>query len=439
MAQSPSGGQVHADDSDGDALRVSPEAARSPAPDPYNPQVFWQILCLTKDLPRSRICSYLGFSTTVQMRTWEESDPVRWEHIRTLTSPSTVDCIIKCKVYDTNVMRTICNDGGAPANVVAYIESLKPWTACTDDDVDFKRNAIAVATISNHKIAPAQATLRFTMAVVWLIRKSAAQFRESGYFNTPYFWYAPEDVNRAHWYLTNLRYHPEDRLVELTKSAPPVRPVGKGKDAGLASLHNSVSEGEWAGRFLRKDIVANQEKIPEDQDQKTSSWGRYIGGKGEKTGQWRNKAEIRSEDIAAQLLRIRTWSYNTYTFSNPTNETELDRLMDLARLHTKPQTRNMDVYRSACMEVELFVWAKSHPHILDDRFKDTFADFKLLLSWLHARDIAVGDDEGVAGRMEEAVMAVVAADRGRYNGKKAEVKEMVYMADLGMGEVLAGC
>jgi len=61
------------------------------------------------------------------------------------------------------------------------------------------------------------------------------------------------------------------------------------------------------------------------------------------------------------------------------------------------------------------------------------------LSWLHARDIAVGDDERVAGRMEEAVMAVVAADRGGYNGKKAEVKEMVYMADLGMGEVFTGC
>jgi len=185
--------------------------------------------------------------------------------------------------------------------------------------------------------------------------------------------------------------------------------------------------------------LKKQEETPEEQEPRTDRWGNRTDKRDKKTGQWRNKAEIRSEDIAAQLLRLRTWSYNTYTFSNPTDETELDRLMSLARLHTKPTTRNLDVYSSACMDVELFVWAKSHPHILDDRFKDTFADFKLLLSWLHARDIAVGDDEGVAGRMEEAVMAVVAADRGGYNGKKAEVKEMVYMADLGMGEGLAGC
>ncbi|KAI4912221.1 uncharacterized protein J4E92_010072 [Alternaria infectoria] len=367
------------------------------------------------------------------MRTWEESDPKRWGYIKTLSS------LTHIRIDLTDVLRIICNDGGALATVAAYIESLEPWVWHVDDREDFKHHTITVGATSRLGAGPPPVLLRVVMAIVWLIRSSPAQFRGSGTFDTPYFWYAPEDVSRAYWYLNNLRRNPRERQREGTKSAQLARPMRTGADAGLSSLHNSVSEGEWAGRFLRKDIVSKQETTPEKQSEHTVRRGEKINRWGEKTGQWRNKAEIRSEDIAAQLLRIRTWSYNTFTFSNPTNETELDRLMDLARLHTKPTTRNLDVYRSACIDVELFVWAKSHPHILDDRSRDTFADFKLLLSWLHARDLAVGDHEGVAGRMEEAVMAVVAADRGVYNSRKAEVKEMVYMADLGMGEGLAVC
>ena len=335
MAQSPSGGQVHADDGDGDALRVTPEAARSPEPliepavvkirgpsrvftfDPHDNQVRWQILCRTQEPERLRNCSYLGFSTTGQMRTWEESDPVRWKYIKTISSAP----IVHCKVIHTDVMRIICNDGGAPASAVAYIESLKPWVLCSDGNEDFKQNVLAVSVISKTQVGPAQATLRVAMGIVWLIRKSAAQFPDSGYFNTPYFWYAPEDVNRALKYLSNLRIHPEERKLEGTQPDRLAKQVRQGKDMGLASPHNSVSEGEWAGRFLRKDIVANQEETPEEQEPKTDRWSNRTDKRDKKTGQWRNKAEIRSEDIAAQLLRIRTWSYNTYTFSNPTDET----------------------------------------------------------------------------------------------------------------------
>ena len=409
------------------------KASRVTSWDPQGNRVGWQILCLGEDFGRRRICGYLCFSDTAQMRIWEESDPKRWKYIRTLSS------LTRIRIDLTDVLRIICNDGGALATVAAYMESLEPWVCHVVDHEDFKHHTVTVGATSRIGVGPPHPILRVVMAIVWLIRSSPAQFRGSGTFDTPYFWYAPEDVSRAYWYLNNLRCNPHERGREGTKSAQLARQPRTGTDAGLSSLHNSVSEGEWAGRFLRKDIVSKQEKIPEKQSEHTVRRGEKTNRWGEKTGQWRNKAEIRSEDIAVQLLRLRTWSYNTYSFSNPTDETELDRLMDLARLHTKPQTRNLDVYRSACMEVELFVWAKSHPHILNDRSKDTFADFKVLLSWLHARDIAVGDDQGVAGLIEEAVKAVVAADRGGYNGKKAEVKEMVYMADLGMGEVFTGC
>ncbi|KAI4653456.1 hypothetical protein J4E93_001222 [Alternaria ventricosa] len=409
------------------------QASRVTTWDPQGNGVGWQILCLGASFGRRKICGYLCFSDTAQMRTWEESDPKRWEYIESLSS------LTRAKIELTDVLRIICNDGGALATTVAaYMDSLEPWVWHKDDNKVFRLHTVTVAAMTQINVGLPHLILRVGMAIVWLIRSSPAQFRGSGTFNTPYFWYAPEDVSRAYWYLNNLRCNPREREREGTKPAKIARPMRMGTDAGLSSLHNSVSEGEWAGRFLRKDIVSKQERISEKQSEHTVRRGVKINRWGDKTGQWRNKAEIRSEDMAAQLLRLRTWSYNTYSFDNITDETELDRLMDLARVHTKPQTRNLDVYRSACMEVELFVWAKSHPSILDDRSKDTFADFKTLLVWLHARDIAVGDDEGVAGLMEDAVKAVVAADRGGYNGKKAAVKEMVYMADLGMGEVSTG-
>jgi hypothetical protein len=113
--------------------------------------------------------------------------------------------------------------------------------------------------------------------------------------------------------------------------------------------------------------------------------------------------------------------------------------MTLARLHTNPLVRNMDVYRVACMTVELFVWTKAHPGLLHDKVKDMFADFKVLLAWLRGRRMAVGDDGGgVALVLEDAVRAVADGDRGVYNRKKAEVKEMVYGAEFGGAVVGTG-
>ena len=233
--------------------------------DPHNGRTGWQVLCLTKNFVRPRICGYLGFPCTSHLRDWEESNPERWAYIKAVTSPDVF------KVLVADVMRIICNDGGASANVLAYMEGLDYWKWHTHVNTDFIRHTSTVATLSKTTINFAQATLRVAMTVVWLIRTSPAQFLWSGRFNTPYFWYAPEDVNCAFEYLRNLRQQPQNREREGLFPRQLAWPVKQGVDAGLASLHNSVSEGEWAGRFPRNDIVLGQKESSKEQGEQVDN------------------------------------------------------------------------------------------------------------------------------------------------------------------------
>jgi hypothetical protein len=232
--------------------------------------------------------------------------------------------------------------------------------------------------------------------------------------------------------------------LQPTKSAKQIK---KGEGVGLASLHNSVSKGEWADRFLRTDIIALQKKTKDQQkdkpaelDNKPAELDNKPAEPDNKPAEPDNKADTQGDNMRAQLVRLRTWSYNTYLFATPASETELDRLMTLARLHTNPLNRNMDGYRVACMNVEVFVWTMAHPGLLHDKVKDMFADFKVLVAWLRGRGMAVGDDGGggVARVLEDAVRAVADGDRGVYHGKKAVVKEMVFGAEFGGVVVGAG-
>ena len=135
--------------------------------------------------------------------------------------------------------------------------------------------------------------------------------------------------------------------------------------------------------------------------------------------------ETQGDEMREQLFRLRMWSYTTLSFLKDPDESKLDRLMNIARLHTTPQDRNMDVYWSALMDVAIFVWTKAHQSILHDRVKDMFTDFKLLLRWLHDRRFAPGDDEGLAALLEDAVKAIAADDRFNYSRKKSRVKNGV--------------
>jgi hypothetical protein len=397
--------------------------------DPNDKRTGWQVLCLTLQFMRRAICGYLGFSDTSQMRKWEVSDLQRWEYTKTLTT----EYDLKVKVLITDVMRIICNSGGLAAEVLEYIETLEPWTLCSNENIDFTRNATKVALTRQPAVGSSYAVLRVASAIVWLIRSSPVPFPESGRFDTPYFWYAPEDVNRAFHYLNNLRFYPDDRQMEDLQPIKLEKQIKKGEGVGLASLHNSVSEGEWAGRFLRRDITVQQKNNTDQQKDKPAEVDN-------KPAEPDNKADNQGNDMRAQLVRLRTWSYNTHLFTTTASETELDRLMTLARLHTNPLNRNMDGYRVACMNVEVFVWTMAHPGLLHDKVKDMFADFKVLVAWLRGRGMAVGDDGGggVARVLEDAVRAVADGDRGVYHGKKAVVKEMVFGAEFGGVVVGAG-
>jgi len=310
------------------------------------------------------------------------------------------------------------------------MEGLDYWKWHTHVNTDFIRHTSTVATLSKTTINFAQVTLRVAMAVVWLIRTSPAQFNWSGRFNTPYFWYAPEDVNCAFEYLRNLRQQPQNREREGLYPHQLAWSVKQGVDAGLASLHNSVSEGEWAGRYSRNDIVTIQEEALEDQREKADDQHENPDEQGERPDLHTENAETQGDDMREQLFRLRMWSYNTLSFLKDPDESELDRLMNIARLHTRPQDRNMDVYRLALMDVAIFVWTKAHPSILRDLEKDMFSDFKLLLKWLHDRRIVPGDDDGVAALLEDTVKAIAADDRVTYSRKKSRVKEMVYRAEF---------
>jgi len=178
MAQSPSGSQLHADDGDGDALRLSPQAAQQ---------------------DRSHSCT-----TCQRLRIIGDIYPRR--------------CFECTTEYDSDGQVLL--------------------------DRQKRLHTITVGATSRLGAGPPPVLLRVVMAIVWLIRSSPAQFRGSGTFDTPYFWYAPEDVSRAYWYLNHLRRNPRERQREGTKSSQLARPMRTGADAGLSSLHNSVSEGE---------------------------------------------------------------------------------------------------------------------------------------------------------------------------------------------------
>jgi hypothetical protein len=278
------------------APRIDPVNAKLAKPmsafmrDPNDKRTGWQVLCLTAQFMRRAICGYLGFSGTSQMRKWEISDLQRWEYTKTLTTK----CDLKVKVLLTDVMRIICNSGGLVAEVLEYIEMLEPWTLCSNEDIDFTWNARKVVLLCQPTVGSSHAALRVASAIVWLIRSSPVPFPESGRFDTPYFWYAPEDVNRAFHYLNNLRLYPEDRQMEDLQPTKSAKQIKKGQDAGLASLHNSVSKGEWAGRFLRTDIIAQQKKTTDQQKDKPAELD--------------NKADKQGDDMRAQLVRLRTWS-----------------------------------------------------------------------------------------------------------------------------------
>ncbi|CAN9215458.1 unnamed protein product [Alternaria alternata] len=344
------------------------------------------------------------------MRRWEESNPTRWQYIQNLTSAS-LD-----KVVVTNVLRITCNDGGVGAEILAFVEGLEPWARFSNDGQPLiKENKEKITSLCGIGDGGANGTLQISIAIVWLIRESSAiqvqprlystsgnvradRFPDSGYyFNSPYFWYAPEDVNRAFWYLSNLRHHPTDRQVV---DHQPAKQVKKGVDAGLASLHNSVSKGEWAGRLLRKDMV---DKLGEAVDEQ-------------------------AEKMKSQLLYLRKWAYKTNPFFSKFCEGGLDDLLNIARRYIKTHNSDMDGFYKACVMVELYVWSWAHPGILSDTIEDMFADFKELLRWLHNHSATVGDDEGVGALLNGAVRVIAPGDRKTYFSRRAMIKETVYNA-----------
>jgi hypothetical protein len=178
--------------------------------------------------------------------------------------------------------------------------------------------------------------------------------------------------------------------------------VKVGVDAGLALLHNSVSDGKWAGRFLRKDILYDLAEAVDKQ-----------------------AAEKKS-----QLLYLRKWAFKIYPFSNDADEIKLDDFLNFAQRYTKTHNSDMGGFRDACVNVEVYVWSKSHPAITSDAAKDLFADFKALLRWLRDHSTTVGDEEGLGALLDSAVKSIAAGDRKAYGSRRAMIKETVYNAEF---------
>jgi hypothetical protein len=236
------------------SLDVDPsEAKKVLILDPRNKDYFWQIRCLSKGFLRNRICSYLGLGSVQALRTWEEVNPLRWTHIQLWLS------MPHFKVTVIDVLRIVCNDGGPIADVLAYMEHLKPWNWPTG--ASFNANAGTVALALTVDIRIASATLQMACIIVWMIRDSPKQFRNSNHFGTKFFWYSPEDINRSFWYLSSLVAQPIDRMID-----PGKRPqdVNMGVDAGKASLHNSVSAGVWSKRVAASKIHTIHCRVQEE-------------------------------------------------------------------------------------------------------------------------------------------------------------------------------
>jgi hypothetical protein len=111
--------------------------------------------------------------------------------------------------------------------------------------------------------------------------------------------------------------------------------VKKGSDVILASLHGSVCEGEWAGRFLRKDIF---DKL-----------GDTVGNQG--------------DEMKSQLLHLREWACKTYTSLNIADESKLDSLMNAARCYVNTLDGDMlqrDSYNAISREEYVEVYHENY-------------------------------------------------------------------------------
>ncbi|KAG9189894.1 hypothetical protein G6011_06762 [Alternaria panax] len=135
-------------------------------------------------------------------------------------------------------------------------------------------------------------------------------------------------------------------------------------------------------------------------------------------------------EMKARLLYLRKWTYRAHTSFTQIDEIKLDELMNVARRHIKTHDSDMDEFREACVDVEIYVYIRAHLLAMEEAVKELLADFRVFLLWLHDQSITVGEDKGVGRLLGDAVKVIATADRAIYDDTKAEIKEKVYAAEL---------
>jgi hypothetical protein len=226
-------------------------------------------------------------------------------------------------------------------------------------------------------------------------------------------------------------------------------------DAGKATLHCSVSEGNWVGKIPAERIKK------EDRKEKGGSKGyvskldgvkpwSHILSVSSRTGptppmppdrtcakqdeEVKVKVEAtvtKKESMQRQLLSLRSWAYNILGDSYPgADEKELDVLMDAARLHIK--TENIDDFDEARLVVRMFVWRKKLPEALTDDGKMMVQQFKATSRWMQGHTPFRSEGKEISALLRKAVAAICADDREAFVSMKAEVKEPVSNAEMGL-------
>jgi hypothetical protein len=435
------------------SLDVDPsEAKKVLILDPRNKDYFWQIRCLSKGFLRNRICSYWGLGSVQALRTWEEANSLRWTHIQLWLSMPHV------KVMVIDMLRIVCNDGGSIADVLAYMEYLKPWNWPTG--ASFNANAGTVALALTVDIPTASATLQMACIIVWMIRDSPKQFRNSNHFGTKFFWYSPENINRAFWYLSNLVAQPIDRMTNPDKRSQDVK---MGVDAGKASLHNSVLAGKWSKHVPASKIHTIHCRVQEEGNGGRPSFlPDAVDGRGTPVDSSNESAAVQDlavtapqnqtstaqglvhmkevfkvisekqkDEMKADIANLRKWASGALRRSDKMRvDKELDGKLTAARIYIKNVDKKSFI--DACSDVGLFMWKKLLPDTLSVEAEGMFQEFEKLHAWPQEHPTTDPNDAEVDAVLQAAITAINSENVFAFYEKCDDLKEIVCNKELGV-------